>query len=258
MATLWATDEFKRLQTIWYEALKREGFHDIEPRQIYLTPDCDPRTRERAWRERDSRVAYYALAQEFLFSFAFRRQRHRDIWRLHAEGLSVRHAAKELGLTRNQVGPIVARLRRKLAVSRMEGLKIRPMRDGDMEFVKSSWLKNYKNSSSFAKRITHDVFFKWHGAIVDSILARPQTEILIATLPDEEGVILGFFVVEKQGLSRVAHYLFVRREWRKLGLARALIEASGDSAFVFTHWTDPMDSISNRKDITLVYDPYRL
>ena len=250
--------EFKKLQAAWYLRLREIGFDDIESKGIYARPDVDRRTWRRACAERESRIAYFALADEFLRSFRFQKPRHRDAWELHAQGLSVRQIAKDLGLTRNQVGPLIARLRRKLKVVSMDGLKLRPMARTDVEYVKGSWLKNYKNSSSFAKRVTHDVFYKWHGAIVDAILSRPGTDVFIATLPDEEGVILGFFVCERQGQSRVAHYLFVRPEWRKLGLARALIGASEETAFVFTHWTKPMDSIVNRKDIALVYDPYRL
>jgi len=138
-------------------------------------------------------------------------------------------------------------------------VKLRPAGENDRNFIFSKWLKNYKFSSRFAKRIKNDVFYKWHQLILENILARPSCSIVIAHPTDDPDVNLGFICFETIEDLKVIHYVFVKPEFRNFGLGRTLYNHAMDDSIggFFTHWTYPVDAIEP-KLIGMVYDPYRI
>lgn len=139
----------------------------------------------------------------------------------------------------------------------MSDLIIRPMQIDDLPFVKSTWLRHYKDHSDFAKPIRNSLFFPRHSKIIDQILMRENTEALIASHIDEPDVILGFLIHETQDVP-VIHYAYVVEKARGLGVGREMIEHSKltRTSCAYTHRTTDAKSIS-RKYETLTYDPYR-
>lgn len=138
-------------------------------------------------------------------------------------------------------------------------VKLRQANENDKNFIFSKWLKNYKFSSRFAKRIKNDVFYKWHQLILENILRRPNTHVIIAHPTDEPDVNLAFICYEVVDDTKVIHYVFVKPEFRNFGLGRTLYNyALNDSiGGYFTHWTYPIDAIEP-KLIGMIYDPYRI
>lgn len=138
-------------------------------------------------------------------------------------------------------------------------ISIRKFNESDLNFIFNKWLKNYKFSSRFAKNIKSDVYYKWHHLIVERILARPSSQVLIANPIDEPDVDLGFICYEETNDQKIIHYLFVKPEFRGFDIARRLyLQAMGSNDYAyFTHWTYPMDTITT-KLTTLTYDPYRI
>jgi ribosomal protein S18 acetylase RimI-like enzyme len=134
---------------------------------------------------------------------------------------------------------------------------IREGHNGDDAFVFTTWLKSYKHGSDFAKRIRNGVFFPWHHKVVAGILGRPGTTLLIAHVHDDPDVVLGYLCVEA-GEIAVVHYVFVKPNWRQLGIARQLLNHAGvtDEGY-FTHWTYIFDSVRERFP-KFTYDPYRI
>jgi hypothetical protein len=136
----------------------------------------------------------------------------------------------------------------------MTGIVVRAFEAGDKSFIYDSWLKSFRNTSPFAKSIRDDVYYLGEASKITAMSMRPKSNVMIATFPDEPGVILGFIAFEPETI----HYCYVRDVWRKNGIARMLFEASGLSRMsAFTHWTDPCASFVARKDMELKYDPYR-
>jgi hypothetical protein len=138
-------------------------------------------------------------------------------------------------------------------------VKLRLANLTDKNFIFSKWLKNYKFSSRFAKRIKNDVFYKWHQLILENIMARPSCSVVIAHPIDDPDVNLGFICYENQNDTKIIHYVFVKPEFRNFGLGRTLYNhAMNDSiGGYFTHWTYPLDTIEP-KLIGMTYDPYRI
>lgn len=149
-------------------------------------------------------------------------------------------------------------------------IHIRTATPSDHPFIYNSWLKYFKNNSYFARRIKSAIFFEWHHSAIERILARQTSLALIACDPENEDVIHGYLVIER-GEKPVIHWVFVKEAFRRLGIASALIEASGvtfPNAY-FTHWTSPPVGGASRGEVfcmnqisekypELIYDPYRL
>lgn len=148
------------------------------------------------------------------------------------------------------------------------------IRDGgerDQAFVYSSWLQSYR-SSAFARPIPTHTYFDRHHAVLERILARPTTRIVVATPEDAPAVILGWAVTEGllRGSARdgaagpvlitpttstpTLHYVYVKEQFRKLGIARQLVTRLG-RRFAVTHRTAVVEGAMRRRP-DVVYDPY--
>lgn len=151
---------------------------------------------------------------------------------------------------------------------------VRKMVEEDKAFILSTWLRGYRHSSTFAQRVTNEVYYRWHHLLLERLLARETAVALVACLDDSPEVILGYLAMEKQDAS-VLHWVYVKADFRRMGIARKLIDAAGlprDLAGVeFTHATDralprdakklwdrPFWALVNEKAPNALYCPWRI
>lgn len=130
---------------------------------------------------------------------------------------------------------------------------IRPFNaETDRNFVYDSWLKSVHNLSP-CNRIRAQDFFPAHRSIIDQILSSPETNILIAHPHDDSDQILGYIVTE----GEVVHFVLVKIPFQKMGIGRALLNASGvnQNDMTITHWTFAMNAIVFKFD-NVRYNPY--
>jgi acetyltransferase (GNAT) family protein len=147
-------------------------------------------------------------------------------------------------------------------MSENKHLAVRPASPGDLNFIFNSWLKSYYDGSYFCKRIKENVFFRYHHKVIEGILARSTTSVLIASDPEDSGVIWGYAVFERFNDERnvpntVLHYVYVKESFRTEQVASQLMQA-GEldlNTCSFSHWTYPMNVIIN-KFPNLTYNPY--
>lgn len=132
-------------------------------------------------------------------------------------------------------------------------IEIRPYKIEDKDFVFSTWLRSYRHASKFAKKISNAVYYKWHPQVIERILTRGG-QIYVAHLENDPDVILGYVCLETQD-KLVVHYLYVKKAFRNMGVAKMLFTPEGGD--IFTHWTADMDWAVKRFP-SLVYDPYRI
>lgn len=134
---------------------------------------------------------------------------------------------------------------------------IRDKQPSDHDFIFDAWLKNYQATSYFAKRITKQTFMACHSLLIENILARPSTIGKIAG--DADFTIYGFIVAEHIEQNPIVHYLYVRPEYRELGIAKSLIESIGlqTKHFEVSHWTPDLNPIQF-KHRQFDYNPYRI
>jgi ribosomal protein S18 acetylase RimI-like enzyme len=140
----------------------------------------------------------------------------------------------------------------------MEAIQIRLAQENDRPFIFSNWLRHYKNRSYFAKRIRNTVFYKWHHMVVENILNRPTTQIFIAHPPSEPEVILGFMASESVNDGAVIHFIYIKPQFKRMGIAKRLFKDFDDKEPIyFTHWTFDLDELIHKVP-NLIYDPYRI
>lgn len=88
------TDAFKKLQARWCKKLEDDGFEDIEKgeRKNVITPQVIKARKS----QYDGGNVYYDLCQSILREFKFKKDIHRVIFQLHADGNSERVIVKYL------------------------------------------------------------------------------------------------------------------------------------------------------------------
>lgn len=140
----------------------------------------------------------------------------------------------------------------------MTDISVRDLKDHDLPFIFTTWLKAYKFSSYFAKKIKNSIYFEWHHFIIENILKKQTAIKLVAHLKDDPDILLGYLIGEKTGPQTTVHFIFVKREFRNLGIAKELFKQSGaELPCQFSHWTFSMDEII-KKHPDLTYNPYSI
>lgn len=119
-----------------------------------------------------------------------------------------------------------------VALRAQDGIVLRPAEAGDRNYVLSSWLRSHRSDSGQARRQGPD-YWERHHRVVEALLGRAAT--MVACWSDDPDVIIGWACTE----DRTVHYVYVRKEFRRMGIARMLLEPMLREAGVqYTHTTN--------------------
>jgi len=127
----------------------------------------------------------------------------------------------------------------------------------DESFIYANWLCHFFEQSYFAIRITDKIYFEGHRGVIDKLLQKSQT--LMAVDEQDEDVIVGFMVYELS-TEPVIHYIFIKEDFRKIGIGKKLLAKVTDGTFSFTHWSYDVDKIEKKSTYQkrMIYNPYLL
>lgn len=104
-----------------------------------------------------------------------------------------------------------------------EGLELittRPWNpDTDTAFIMATWLKALFYGDSWFSLIPKDIFMSNYHAFLTRLLQAPGVEVTVACLVEDPDVIIGYGVTT----NTVVHFLFVKKSWRKIGVAKLLL-----------------------------------
>ncbi len=103
-------------------------------------------------------------------------------------------------------------------------ITVREMREEDKPFVLSSWLKSHRAHCGWA---SSEDFFRVHREVAEGLMARGR--VLVACQKDDPEAIVGWLCSEV-GTSLTVHYAYVKRAFRRCGVARTLIVLSNPQA----------------------------
>lgn len=103
----------------------------------------------------------------------------------------------------------------------------------ERNLVRSSWLRSYA-ASAFARIAGKRAYFSGQHDLVDDLLDR--TRVAVACSPRDPTTIIGWACVEP---PNVVHYVWVQEDFRRNGVARALLRSEGMAERIeYTHRTD--------------------
>ena len=138
-------------------------------------------------------------------------------------------------------------------------VKIRSLKEEDESFIYSSWLKSYRNSD-FASQVSNDIYYSSHKKIIEDLMNNNNVEFKILCEPDDEEHLYGYLAYEKLGAINIVHFIYVKYNYRKFGLAKQLMEDSidnlGEQDLYCSH--APKSFKSLKEKYKLVYTPYIL
>jgi len=130
---------------------------------------------------------------------------------------------------------------------------IRPYKEGDLNFILSTWLKSYYDAlTQYSKRAQarlappHEVFFSEHQKKIKERLK--ASSVFILTTAEDLDQIIGYIVYEGDCL----HFCYVKAPFRKMGVARRLKEKLL-SVKQYSHHTTYSRYVA--KDF--IYNPYK-
>lgn len=132
-------------------------------------------------------------------------------------------------------------------------ISIRDRDPNDDAFILSTWLKGILYGGlDFYSKIPKDVFFSNHHRILERLLSLPTTTTKIACLKDDPDVILGYTVYRVAGGVTVLDYIFVKKSWRGIGIAKSLAPPNVNAV---TNLTKAAEAILS-KCPNIVFNPY--
>lgn len=134
-----------------------------------------------------------------------------------------------------------------------ELIKVRAVRDTDVNFILNSWLKTYKYSGQSVRRVPDSIYFAHYEPLLKKIIKR--SDVYVAALREDEDVIVGYLVIERKAELDFLHWLLVKDLWQRMGVGSLLLRAAEPKVKTrFTHWTNPIDSLANK--FPFAYDPF--
>lgn len=121
--------------------------------------------------------------------------------------------------------------------------QIRDAEPEDSPFYFMAWLRSYREHSDVARKMDERIYFKWQQKVIERLLRRAR--LLIAYNPDDSDQHYGFICYESSAFIPILHYIYVKKPFRKLGIAGELLSLMGKQSFVYTHETDIVDQLTH-------------
>lgn len=99
----------------------------------------------------------------------------------------------------------------------ISNLKIREGVADDLLFILRTWASGLYYGNDFYKKIDKTDYFEKYPIILQNLIGR--SSVHVACLSEDPDIIVGYVVFT----SNVLHYVYVKKAWRKLGVAKSLL-----------------------------------
>jgi hypothetical protein len=101
---------------------------------------------------------------------------------------------------------------------------IRDFREGDRNFIMSTFLRGLYYGESQFSEIPKDIFMKHYWPFGMALLNSKNLLVKVACLPDDPDTIIGYSILTPN-LDNVV-FVFVKGPWRQKGVAKSLVPAN--------------------------------
>lgn len=132
-------------------------------------------------------------------------------------------------------------------MNKSELVAIRSILPEDRNFILATFLRGLYYGDSWFTLIPKQSFMEHYHKVIDYLLAKPGVQVKVACLKDTPDVILGYSILSND----TVHFVFVKKNWRGIGIARDLVP---NSTKVTTHLTKVGLSILVKKGLT--FNPF--
>lgn len=140
-------------------------------------------------------------------------------------------------------------------------MRIRARMPEDIPLVTDAWLRSYAGSV-LARELDSEVYRHHEHALIQRLWRDPGVTWLMAAPPDAGTFAYGFLCGEATDAGPVLHYIYVKRDDRRLGIGGELLTTflegqPRDRAF-YTHRTRDGEALlrSRFAPSEVLYDPY--
>lgn len=116
-------------------------------------------------------------------------------------------------------------------------------------FMLSTWKNTFKGGHDYMRMIDRDAYFPVYHRYIESLLARPDSVIRFAVIPDSQDIALAWSLIERD----ILHYVFVTHEYRNQGIAKALVPGEINT---FSHMTNHGRKIWVKKCPNVKFNPF--
>jgi GNAT superfamily N-acetyltransferase len=99
-------------------------------------------------------------------------------------------------------------------------IHIRQAGPEDVSLIYSTWLLGLRFGNGYFREIKKSSYFDKYKHVVTALLHR--SHVSVACLASDPDVVLGYAVYSTDTL----HWVFVKKSWRKLGIAKRLVPSS--------------------------------
>lgn len=143
-------------------------------------------------------------------------------------------------------------------IDRKDLITIRDYLPSDKPLVLATWLKGVYYGDWY-QNIPKAIFMENYRALLDRVLASPNTKIKMACLKDDPDTILGYSVYHTKiydgNRVTVLDWVFIKAAWRSIGIAKSLLPPDVQA---FTHASKSGLAIAKQKYPHLIFNPFIL
>ena len=101
-------------------------------------------------------------------------------------------------------------------------IEVRAAENHELNFVMHSWLRSLRSFEPFYRQMTNEIFYSEHGKKIDNAINRGYC--LVVCPRDHPAIIAGYIVWQNKGDNTLCHYIYIKNEYRKMGIASLLLE----------------------------------
>ncbi len=133
----------------------------------------------------------------------------------------------------------------------MSGFVLRPAEDGDLNFIRSTWMKAYARSH-WARTVGMASYCAEQWKVRDKLMARGA--LLVAGREIDPTIVCGWACTE----GGMVHFVYVKERWQRQGVARMLLAPWLDKPAICSHRTDTCAELPIPKQWTFnLYEAFR-
>lgn len=120
----------------------------------------------------------------------------------------------------------------------------------DKAFILATFLRGLYYGDNYYSQMPKNRFMECYHPFLEHLLDSPGIDIKVACLEDDKDIIVGYSMYT----NTVLHWVFVKKQWRKIGVAKVLVP---EKLTACTHLTELGKQILKKKP-GVYFDPYLL